>query len=195
MVYEAKVMTYVRSKGYPAPEVFDVSDDGLEIVMARIEGQTMVDVAARKPWLLRRFGAQLGELHARLHALDAPDWLKAGPLGSGDTVVHMDLHPLNVLMATDGPVVIDWTNAARGDAAVDIATTWILLASGEVPASGARALLVRVGRGVLVNAFLRTVEVDEMRRVALEVVEWKCTDLNMSDLERSRMRGLVVREP
>jgi aminoglycoside phosphotransferase (APT) family kinase protein len=195
MAYEAKVMAYVRSKGYPAPEVFDVSDDGLEIVMARIEGKTMVDVLARKPWLLRRCGAQLAELHARLHALDAPDWLKTAPVGDGGTVVHMDLHPLNVLMAADGPVVIDWTNAARGDASVDVATTWILLESGRVPASGLRALIVRVGRGVLVNAFLRTVEMDDLRRVAPEVVEWKCTDLNMSDEECARMRGLIVGEP
>jgi tRNA A-37 threonylcarbamoyl transferase component Bud32 len=194
MRYEARVMAHVRAQGYPVPEVFDVSDDGLELVMARVDGETMIDVAARRPWLLRRFGAQLGDLHARLHALDAPDWLHAASVGEGDKVVHMDLHPFNVLMAADGPVVIDWTNAARGNPAVDATATWILLASGEVNARALKALTVRYGRGVFVKAFLRTVEVDDLRRVAPEVVEWKCKDLNMTDQERARMRELISDE-
>lgn len=185
-------MAYVRAHGYPAPAVFDVSDDGRELVMERIFGATMLDVAARKPWLLRRFGTQLGELHTRLHDLAGPEWLRPGPVGQGDRVIHMDLHPLNVLVTRRGPVVIDWTNAAAGDPAVDAAVTWILLASGEVPASGPRALLVRLGRSALLKAFLATTERDELTGVVSEVVEWKCRDTNMSDVERRRMRAVAT---
>jgi aminoglycoside phosphotransferase (APT) family kinase protein len=195
MAYEAKVMEFVRSKGYPAPEVFEVSDDGLDIVMARVDGTTMVEAAARRPWLLGRFGAQLGDLHTTLHSIEAPGWLHAAPVGTGDRIVHLDLHPLNVLVSSEGPVVIDWTGAARGDPAVDAAVTWILLASGEVPAHGLRGLTVRFGRSVLVRTFLKTIDLDAVQRVCSDVVDWKCQDTNMSDVERARMRNLVSGDP
>lgn len=34
-------------------------------------------------------------------------------MGEGDKVVHLDLHPLNVIIGPKGPVVIDWTGASR----------------------------------------------------------------------------------
>ena len=40
----------------------------------------------------------------------APDWLPGMPDG-GDRLLHLDLHPLNVIMSPNGPVVIDWPNA------------------------------------------------------------------------------------
>jgi hypothetical protein len=33
-------------------------------------------------------------------------------------------------MGPDGPTVIDWTNAGRGRASVDVALTWVLLRTG-----------------------------------------------------------------
>jgi aminoglycoside phosphotransferase (APT) family kinase protein len=39
-------------------------------------------------------------------------------------LVHLDLHPLNVLCTRRGPVVIDWPAAARGAPGVDVALTW-----------------------------------------------------------------------
>ena len=49
MVLEAKTMEHVRAHGYPVPQVFDVSADGSELVMQRINGPTMVDAASSKP--------------------------------------------------------------------------------------------------------------------------------------------------
>jgi aminoglycoside phosphotransferase (APT) family kinase protein len=40
-------------------------------------------------------------------------------------------------MAPGGPVVIDWTNAATGSPAYDVADTWVLFAVGEVPGGAA----------------------------------------------------------
>src|SRR5919201_4666351 len=75
MEREAKVMQYVATHGYPAPRVEDVRAGGLELVMQRIEGPTMLDVLSRRPWTVRRNAARLAELHQRLHAIVAPDWL------------------------------------------------------------------------------------------------------------------------
>lgn len=192
MLTEAKTMEFVRSNGYPAPQVFEVSDDGCDLVMERIEGPTMVDAGATRPWTLPRFGRQLAELHGSLHLLRAPDWVRAAPCGSGDRLLHMDLHPLNVLVARNGPMVIDWTNAASGDPTVDVAVTWILIASGEVPAGRAKAALLRVGRKLLLDAFLKPFAADAVQANLAGVVDWKCTDSSMSDTEIERMRSMVT---
>ena len=195
MANEAKTMEFVRSHGYPSPRVSEVSDDGLDLVMERIDGPTMVEAFGARPWRIGRMAGQLADLHVSLHELPAPLWLNRAPCGEGDRLLHMDLHPLNVLMASSGPVVIDWTNASRGDPSVDVAVTWALIAAGEVPAGRAEALLVGVGRKLLVRRFLKPFAGDHLRSILAEVVPWKCKDPNMSDLEQARMWSLLGRQP
>ena len=48
-------------------------------------------------------------------------------LDGGDRLVHLDLHPMNVMITPTGPIVIDWPNAARGDPLTDVAVTLVLL--------------------------------------------------------------------
>lgn len=184
-------MEFVRGHGYPAPEVFDVSDDGLDLVMERVDGPTMVEMGASKPWRLSRLGAQLADLHQSLHGIVAPEWLHPARIGGGHQVVHMDLHPLNVLMSRNGPIVIDWTNTAAGDPSVDVVATWILVASGEVPSGRVMRLLARFGRRVLLRSFLAPFDERDLRSVLADVVEWKCRDRNMSPVEVARMRAMV----
>lgn len=40
---------------------------------------------------------------------------------------HGDLHPSNVILSADGPVVVDWFDASRGDLVGDVARTTALL--------------------------------------------------------------------
>jgi aminoglycoside phosphotransferase (APT) family kinase protein len=191
LVAEARTMEFVRSHGYPAPEVFEISEDGCDLVMERIEGPTMVDMAATRPWRIRSLGKELARLHDSLHSLAAPSWLPAAPFGVGDRIVHMDLHPLNVLMGTDGPMVIDWTNAASGNSLADVALTWALIASGEVPTSRVRSVIIGIGRRLLLGAFLDSFQGDALRDMLVEAVDWKCMDANMTAVEISRMRSLL----
>ena len=84
---------------------------------------------------------------AAAHAAGAPD---------GDRLCHGDFHPANVLDAADGPMVIDWTLAARGDPAADVARTRLLLLGGAVPdyAPLLARKLDRLGRRMLFGAYL-----------------------------------------
>ncbi len=120
LVAEAEVMRYVRFRGYPCPEVHDAGEGYL--VMDRLVGPTMMDVVGRPPFPLRRSGHLLAELHHRLHRIPAPPGISDAPL-PGDRLVHRDLHPMNVMMTADGPMVIDWANASAGDPAFDVADT------------------------------------------------------------------------
>jgi Ser/Thr protein kinase RdoA (MazF antagonist) len=161
--------------------------------MERIEGPSMVTVLGRRPWTLRQQGALLADLHQRLHEIPAPPWLTDAPCGQGDRLVHLDLHPLNVLLARTGPVVIDWPNAVRGDGNTDVALTWVLIAGGGIPGGGLKAALMGQGRSVLSGAFLKPFDLPAVEAQLADVVAWKATDPHMSAVELAAMRNLAQR--
>jgi aminoglycoside phosphotransferase (APT) family kinase protein len=189
LVGEAEIMRYVRSHGYPCPDVYDAGDGYL--VMDRLEGPTMMEAAGKPPFPLRRMGRLLAELHERLHQIEAPPGIRAAPL-PGDRVVHRDLHPLNVMMTPDGPMVIDWSNASAGDPAFDVADTWALLACASAPARGIDRVIVPIGRRILLRSFLRHVDTAAARRAIPAVIEHRFTDPNVSPEERARMEAFAA---
>ena len=150
--HEAAVMRHVRAHGYPVPQVHDVGEGWL--VMDRVDGPTMLDVATRPPFRMRRWALVLADLHRRLHDIPAPDGLPEAGL-PGDRVVHLDLHPLNVLLGADGPVVVDWANARRGDPALDVADVWVTLLCAEIPATGFERRAAELGKRLFLRWFLR----------------------------------------
>lgn len=186
---EAEIMRHVRSHGYPCPEVHDAGDGYL--VMDRLEGPTMMEAVGRPPFPLRRSGHLLADLHQRLHQIPAPPDIRVAPL-PGERLLHRDLHPLNVMMTPDGPMVIDWANASAGDPAFDVADTWVLFVCGTAPTSGIDRWIVPIGRRVLLRSFLSRVDTAAARRAIPAAVEHRLTDPNMSDEERARMRDLAA---
>ncbi len=190
LVDEAEVMGHARSHGYPCPAVHDAGEGYL--VMDRLEGPTMMQVVGRPPFPLRRSGHLLAQLHDRLHRIPAPPVLRDAPL-AGEWLVHRDLHPMNVIMTPDGPMVIDWANACAGDPALDLADTWVLFACATAPASGIDRWVVPIGRRVLLRAFLSRIDTTSARRAIPAAVEHRLTDPNMSPDERARMRTFAAR--
>lgn len=190
---EAAVMTYLAERGYPVPAVDELRENGTALVMERIEGPTMADAVLRAPWTVRRQGRTLADLHHRLHRIDPPATLPTAPVGTGDVILHLDLHPLNVLMSPRGPVVIDWCNAARGDPYVDVGLAWLLMATGELPGFRATTELLAWARRPLISAFLggfdRTATVQRLRTA----VTWKAHDPHMHPREVAAMWRLVDR--
>jgi Ser/Thr protein kinase RdoA (MazF antagonist) len=149
---EVAVMEHARAHGYPAPAARALS--GTDIVMDRIEGMTMLDDLGRRPWRIDQHARTLAALHRRLQGIPAPDWLPA-PVGEGRALLHLDLHPDNVILTAGGPFVIDWPNAARGPAGADVAHTWLVLAC-STPTTGAyRQALSIAGRKIFLRLFLR----------------------------------------
>jgi len=145
-------MRHARAHGVPVPEVFAV--DGTDIVMARATGPTMLEVLGRCPWTIPAQARLLARLHTQVHAVPAMDGQRA-PFGDGPALLHMDLHPQNVILTADGPMIIDWEGAARGPAAADIAMTWVIVAFSQVNGSRLEIALVRVVQRLFTRAFLR----------------------------------------
>ena len=126
---EAVIMQHLHRAGFPVPAVYDA--EGSDLVLERLDGRDMLVDLGRRPWLARRHARTLAEMHNRLHQVQAP----AGspqPLGPGDKVLHLDLHPGNIMLTSRGPVVIDWSNASAGPAGADVAMAYLIMASSEV---------------------------------------------------------------
>jgi tRNA A-37 threonylcarbamoyl transferase component Bud32 len=176
--HEVAIMRYVRERGYPAPRVIDMS--GPDLTLERIDGPTMLADLRRRPWRFRAHAKALARLHRELHAMAPPDFLA----GDGGAILHLDLHPANVMLATRGAVVIDWANAARGDPPLDVALTAVVLAGA--PAGPPLSWL----RDWFVRAFLGEFAPAEWRAGLDRAVAYRRADGNVSDKERDRLTKL-----
>jgi aminoglycoside phosphotransferase (APT) family kinase protein len=187
---EARIMQHVAEQGYPVPAIYDVLADGAEIVMERIDGPLMLDAAIKPPWKLPRAMETLADLHDQLAAVPPPDWLRRTDLG-GDHIVHLDLHPLNVIMSARGPVVIDWANAIRGEPLFDAALTYVLLTCPDIPAPVFVRVLLQPLRRRLGHMFAKRWWGPELDAQIVLAAELKTLDVNISPVEAATMLRLA----
>ena len=123
---EARVMEYVRSHGYPVPRV-RAADASTDLVMERLSGPTMVEAVAAGELTARGAGSMLARLLRDLHTIP--------PRHSTDPavrVLHLDLHPENVLITPAGPMVIDWANTDEGPPGLDWSMSAVIVAQVAV---------------------------------------------------------------
>ena len=122
---EVEAMRYVAGHGYPVPAVYEAA--GGDMIMERLDGPTLAQALARGSLSIAEGAAHLAGLLRRLH--EVPPWPGAAP---GSRILHLDLHPENVLMTSRGPMVIDWCNARPGDPDLDTGLTALILAQVAV---------------------------------------------------------------
>lgn len=160
--FEASVMEHARAHGFPVPAVLEVREDAL--VLERVEGPTMWEVLD-----LDVHPATLAGLHRRLHEIRY----------EGAVLLHRDLHPGNVMLSPSGPVVIDWTNAAAGDPAFDVALVWTIALGTGLP-----------GAERFARAFVA--HFDGWERALPEAVAYRLADANVTPAERERVLRLLT---
>lgn len=140
--------------GVPTPRVLSV--DGPDLVLERVDGPTMLAEMTAGRLTMEAAMRMLADLHRVTHAVRRPDG--ASPLADrpgGDRLLHLDLHPNNVLMAASGPVLIDWENSCWGPPGLDIAVTAVILACYALAYQAEDDSLDATD---LLDAFLRTAE-------------------------------------
>lgn len=179
---EVEVMRYARANGYPVPAVVSVA--GPDLVLERVDGPTMQDALTLDLARIGEFAAQLAALHHRLHRIAAPPWLPER--ASGDRLLHLDLHPKNVILSASGPVVIDWANAASGPAALDpaLAIAIFVTAKANVAERERRSI------DAFIAAFAAHFAADALRAAMPRAVEMRVADVNVTDRERQELEGM-----
>ncbi|MEV0229929.1 phosphotransferase [Nonomuraea sp. NPDC050786] len=145
---EAAVIAYVAAHGFPVPEVYPGAAQATDLVMGRLTGPTMLRALIDGAITPEEAGAVLARLLVRLHEI--PARVSVDP---ADRVLHLDLHPDNVMLTPRGPVVIDWCNSQEGPPGMDCAMSAVIIAQVAVEeerefAGPARVALVALLAGL-----------------------------------------------
>jgi tRNA A-37 threonylcarbamoyl transferase component Bud32 len=169
---ERVALIAARRAGVHVPAVFgpQTLEGRPGLIMERIDGPDLLSMLGNRPWLLPRVARILGHTHARVHATTVTESLptvhdmirhyiaeselvaerfrrpaldEVERLPAGRSLCHWDFHPANIIEGAVGPVVIDWSFAARGHPTADVARTRLILEVGEPP-SGSSFIVKRL---------------------------------------------------
>ncbi|MFF9688924.1 phosphotransferase [Streptomyces sp. NPDC014623] len=126
---ELAVMSYLSASGFPVPRIGPPAEGALptDLVVQRLTGPTLAEALLAGTVTGGEGADLLAGLLRELHAI--PPRLSQDP---EDRILHLDLHPENVVLAPEGAVVTDWTRAAEGPPALDRAMTSLVLAQAAV---------------------------------------------------------------
>ncbi|WP_031130097.1 phosphotransferase, partial [Streptomyces aureocirculatus] len=119
--------------GYPVPRLRDPAASGgstaprTDLVMQRLHGPSMLQALLQGTITTEEAGAELADLLHRLHSV--PARVSADPV---TRILHLDLHPDNVMLTSGTPVVIDWRNTEEGPPGLDWAMSALILAQVAV---------------------------------------------------------------
>ncbi|WP_089914500.1 phosphotransferase [Lentzea albida] len=178
---EAEMMSYLSGYGIPVPRVHEATED--ELVMQYVPGPRMSEEIGRKPWLAGGLGAELADLHHRLDVIPAPDFLS----GEGD-LLHLDLHPGNVVLGPEGPVVLDWASATKGDRRLDVALSWVSLAVAHL------APVKKLTRWRFLRSFMANVDPNAKDAIP-EAARIRLARHDRDPRERAALQKLMDRRP
>lgn len=146
----------------PADPVLAEVDGRLGLVTALASGPTMWAVLVVEPDRAAELGRRLADVQHELFTLDpsfalprqvdrleaklraaarrhrlevAPqvEFVRAAAASDRLGICHGDLHPHNVVLTADGPVLVDWFDAAAGGLVAEVARTSVLITSAEDP--------------------------------------------------------------
>ena len=201
VAYETRVMRFMfeqfrAGRGVRVPEVFDLrptDDPARDIVMERIDGVTMLNDLGQRPWRLFAHASLLARVQRQVNDVVAPEWMvtpttAAATKRRDDSILHLDLHPMNVMVTADGPVVIDWTNASGGPAGFDAALTFVKIRIFEM--SGLRDQL---GQRLFAAAFKRARGSGEIDAFAAVACDHCLADAGITPGERVNVGALRKR--
>ena len=136
-------MDAAREAGLPAPQLVRRSDeaDRIALLLTYLEGVPVLEILLRSADSATQWAFRMGAMHRRLHQVVAPPAVMPvtdergrpfhlgdmrGELPAGETLLHFDWHPGNLLAdEATGEItgIVDWDNARRGHASLDLART------------------------------------------------------------------------
>ena len=154
--YEARYAEAARGAGAPAPRLLGVEQVAGRVasVWERVDGRSMWELVVEQPQQSAALGRILADVQHALFVLVPPVTLPRQrdrlvskirraaatidaslgralaflpPPGGSPRLCHGDLHPSNVILGADGPMIVDWFDASRGDPIADVARSSVTL--------------------------------------------------------------------
>jgi len=113
--------------------------------------------------------------------------------GEPRSLLHLDLHPRNVLMTSRGPVVIDLANAANGPGEADVALMYVIGKTSTIDGPGLMPVVLRTLRDRFLDTFVAAAAEPGFAAVLPAVVEWRKRDENVTPTERAELDRLLAR--
>jgi aminoglycoside phosphotransferase (APT) family kinase protein len=109
--------------------------------------------------------------------------------GGRETIVHLDLHPDNIVLTGRGPVVIDWRNAGDGPGDLDTALSALILAQVAI---GSIEHPLGAAVDAMLDRFLALAPGDPVRLLD-EAAAYRRQQLTMSPAEISMIGTAAAR--
>lgn len=156
---ESHAAQIVSATALATPQLFATATVGDRhgLIYERVEGPWLIAGLDRTPESMEGLAVELATLHAAIHresGLGLPPvhdkirWaIERSPISSairnealkkldalprGDTLLHMDLHPYQIIRSNGRLVVLDWVTASQGAPAADVARTAFMLSAAKV---------------------------------------------------------------
>jgi thiamine kinase-like enzyme len=158
--------------------------------MQWLDGPTMLADLGKHPNRLMRYAGMLAGLHNAVHAVAGPPWASSF-IPPGDCLVHVDLHPDNVLLTADGPMIIDWSRSGNGNAADDVAIAWLVISTSNPHGSRYERALAKVGQRMFGALFLRGVDARPSGTDIAGAIDRRLQYAILEQQERVRMQRLL----
>jgi len=182
---EIEIGRYIQEAQLPVPKVYERAEISNRegIVYERIEGPSLLNELATKPWNVVRYGRLLAKLHVQIHEVQAPaeletqrEWATGGipaseklaedlkarilqllsALPDGNILCHGDFHPGNIIITSNGPVIIDWMTVSQGVPSGDVARTSTILEAARAPEGTPMRWLLELVRKLFLTTYLKT---------------------------------------
>lgn len=181
--HELSMSQIMNRTNLPVAKVYDLVnvDDRLGIVYDRIDGSTLLHLLLNKPWKIRWIANVSAELHVRIHhcisdelpsqraiyenyireSADIDPYLKSKALQLLESlpdknhICHGDFHPDNIIVSSNGPVILDWANASRGNSIADFVLSSLILQVATIPKDMKRARLFNMSKTFMLNSYTR----------------------------------------
>jgi aminoglycoside phosphotransferase (APT) family kinase protein len=176
---------YIQGVQLPVPKVYERVrlNDREGVVYEKVEGPSLLNQLAVKPWKVVQYARLLASLHAQVHQVPAPmnletqrEWARGGipetgklskvlresvlhlldSMLEGNRLCHGDFHPGNIVVTHRGPVIIDWMTASKGTACGDVARTSIILEVAKAPEGMPMRWLLERIRKVFLATYLKS---------------------------------------
>jgi len=182
---ETETGRYIQDMQLPVPRVYDRVKwrEREGIVYEKIEGPSLLNQLATKPWTVVKSARLLAGLHVTVHKITAPpdmetqrDWAGGGiqestklppktregvvqllnTLPAGNQLCHGDFHPGNIILTKRGPIIIDWMTASKGTDVGDLARTSMILEVAKPPQGTPLRWLLEWIRRLLQSTYVKT---------------------------------------